>query len=45
MDTTEMVRRIEALQQDEREILELLLGRLELGRTQYGPWDVNDGKN
>lgn len=36
--------RIEALATDERLILESLLARLELGRHQYGPWVVDDGR-
>ncbi len=37
--------RIQALGPDERAILAILLDRMELGRKQYGPWDVNDGRH
>ena len=37
--------RIEALQEDEKAIIEVLLDRIEHGRKEYGPWKVNDGRN
>lgn len=41
----ELVVRIEALTGDERQILDALLGRLEVGRDLYGPWDIRDGRD
>lgn len=40
-----LIQRIEALQADERIILETLLDRIEKGREQYGPWQISDGRN
>jgi len=40
-----IVARIEALQADERTIIETLLDRMERGRETYGPWNVNDGRD
>jgi hypothetical protein len=40
-----MATRIEALNIDERAILDRLLTRLEAGRTVYGPWNVDDGRD
>ncbi len=37
--------RVTALAPDERQICEALLSRLELGRKQYGPWRVDDGRD
>jgi hypothetical protein len=37
--------RIEALQEDEKAIIEVLLDRIEQGRKEYGPWKVNDGRD
>ena len=37
--------RIARLSEDERLICEALLGRLEQGRRQYGPWCVDDGRD
>lgn len=37
--------RIEALQADERAIVEKLLDRIEQGREVYGPWKVDDGRD
>ena len=37
--------RIAALAPDERAILETLLRRMEVGRTQYGPWNVADSRD
>src|SRR5688572_6768681 len=42
---TSMASRIEALNVDERSILDRLLTRLETGRKVYGPWDVHDGRD
>jgi hypothetical protein len=39
-----LVERIEALNSDERKILEVLLSRLEQGREEYGPWNINDNR-
>lgn len=41
----ELARRISALPADERAILESLLDRMEEGRSKYGPWSVEDGRN
>lgn len=35
----------DGLAPDEREIIELLHRRLDDGRRQYGPWQVDDGRN
>lgn len=40
-----LVNRIQELQADERAIIETLLDRIEVGRKQYGPWKVNDGRD
>jgi len=40
-----LAERIEQLPADERAILEALLDRLEQGRADYGPWQVDDGRN
>ena len=37
--------RIEALQADERAIVEVLLNRMEQGCEVYGPWRVDDGRD
>ncbi len=37
--------RILGLEDDEYEILNALLERLEVGRRQYGPWHVDDGRD
>jgi hypothetical protein len=37
--------RIEALPPDERAIIDSLLTRIELGRRQYGPWVIDDGRD
>jgi len=37
--------RILDLEDDEYEILQTLLDRLEVGRRQYGPWHVDDGRD
>jgi len=37
--------RLVGLQADERQICDALLGRLEQGRRQYGPWRVDDGRD
>jgi DNA polymerase-3 subunit epsilon len=37
--------RVQRLGDDEQEILGVLLSRLELGRRQYGPWSVHDGRD
>ena len=42
---TTLAERIEALQADERAILEKLLDRIEQGRKVYGPWKVDDGRD
>ncbi len=36
---------ITGLPADERQICDALLGRLEQGRRQYGPWRVDDGRD
>ena len=40
-----MAERIERLPADERAILESLLERLERGRADYGPWQVDDDRD
>ncbi len=40
-----LANRITALPADERAILESLVGRMEAGRRQYGPWNVDDGRD
>jgi len=40
-----LTQRIEALQEDEKAIVEVLLDRIEQGRKEYGPWKVNDGRD
>ena len=45
MTTQTLGSRIEALQEDERAIIEVLLDRIEQGRKEYGPWKVNDGRD
>ena len=40
-----LAQRIEALQADERAIVEKLLDRIEQGREVYGPWKVDDGRD
>jgi hypothetical protein len=42
---TRLAERIEALQADERAIVEKLLDRIEQGREVYGPWKVDDGRD
>jgi len=42
---TKLTKRIEALQADERAIVEKLLDRIEQGREVYGPWKVDDGRD
>ena len=42
---TKLTERIEALQADERAIVEKLLDRIEQGREVYGPWKVDDGRD
>ena len=42
---TTLAERIEALQADERAIVEKLLDRIEQGRELYGPWKVDDGRD
>lgn len=37
--------RLLGLEDDEYEILQALLERLEVGRRQYGPWHVDDGRD
>ena len=37
--------RLTGLPADERQICDALLGRLEQGRRQYGPWHVDDGRD
>ena len=37
--------KIMGLRKDERAIVEALLDRLEQGRKDYGPWNVDDGRN
>ena len=37
--------RIAQLGPDERKIIELLLERLEEGRSSYGDWNVGDGRD
>ncbi len=37
--------RLNALNWDERSIACKVLGRLEQGREEYGPWNVNDGRD
>ena len=44
-DTKKLTMRIEALAEDEKAIVEILLDRLEKGRKTYGPWRVNDGRD
>jgi len=41
----EIGHRITSLPEDEREITKTLLDRLEEGRTHYGAWRVNDGRD
>lgn len=41
----DMAARIEQLPEDERAILDILLTRLEQGREDYGPWNVEDGRD
>lgn len=40
-----LTQRIEALQEDEKAIIEVLLDRIEQGRKEYGSWKVNDGRD
>jgi len=40
-----LAERIEALEADERAIVDVLLDRIEQGRKVYGPWRVNDGRD
>ena len=40
-----IAKRITALKEDERAIIEKLLERLEQGQTIYGPWKVTDGRD
>ncbi len=40
-----LVERIEALQADEKAIVDKLLDRIEQGREVYGPWKVDDGRD
>ena len=37
--------RLGALNADENSIAEKVIARLEQGRREYGPWDVNDGRD
>lgn len=37
-----LARRIEDLQGDERDIVSIVLDRIEQGRKTYGPWRVDD---
>jgi DNA invertase Pin-like site-specific DNA recombinase len=37
--------RINGLAEDERQICDALLGRLEKGRREYGPWRIDDGRD
>jgi len=41
----EIGNRITSLPEDEREITETLLDRLDDGRTHYGAWRINDGRD
>lgn len=43
--TRALADRVASLGCDERQILESLLGRLEVGRDTYGPWNVRDGRD
>jgi hypothetical protein len=43
--TASIAARIEALEADERAIVEKLLDRIEQGRRVYGPWRVDDGRD
>ena len=45
MSAMKLAERIEALQADERTIVETLLERIEQGREVYGPWKVDDGRD
>lgn len=45
MSNTQLLARIEALEPDERKIVEAIVERLEMGRKQYGAWNVNDGRD
>ena len=45
MDAQKLAQRIEALKEDEQAIVEVLLDRIEQGRTEYGPWKVDDGRD
>jgi len=45
MAAVALAERIERLPADERTILESLLDRLEQGRADYGPWQVDDGRD
>lgn len=45
MAAVTLAERIERLPADERAILEALLDRLEQGRADYGPWQVDDGRD
>ena len=44
-DTEKLAKRIDALEDDEKAIVEVLLDRLEKGRKTYGPWKVDDGRD
>ena len=45
MAAVTLAERIERLPADERAILDILLDRLEQGRADYGPWQVDDGRD
>ena len=40
-----LLRQIERLAPDEREIVRALVNRLSHGRKSYGPWRVDDGRD
>ncbi|MDY0004494.1 MAG: hypothetical protein RBU30_24575 [Polyangia bacterium] len=45
MDPMMLAERIGRLQGDEQQILEVILDRLEQGQDDYGPWQVEDGRD
>ena len=45
IDPISLIERIERLNEDEREVLFVILDRLEMGRANYGPLDLEDGRD
>ncbi len=40
-----LITRVRALEADERALVEMILGRIDEGRKDYGPWDSDDGRD